>query len=78
MTMRMLFDRSDRFLRSFDALCAVLFAAVFWQTHSWVWAVSGAISAALCVTNASVHLQAMVHRAIRGFALAALLKKGGV
>jgi hypothetical protein len=71
-----LFHRSDRFLRAFDAACAVVFALLAWRFHSVVWAVSAVFSATLCVTNASVHLQHLVQRGLRSMALSLVLRKG--
>lgn len=73
----MLFDRSPAFLRAVDAACAVVFAALALHTDSIGWAVSAAISAALAVTGASVHLQAAVRRALRVGALALAVRRGG-
>lgn len=71
-----IFGRSDRFLRTFDALCAVLFVLLAWRTQSWVWASSGALSAVLCVTGATFHLQNGLVRLVRNGALSVTLRKG--
>lgn len=70
------FDRSDRFLRAFDALCAVAFALLAWRTQSWAWATSSALSALLCVTGATFHLQNGLVRLMRNGALSITLRKG--
>lgn len=71
-----LFDRSDRFLRAFDALCAVVFALLAWRTQSWGWAASSALSALLCVTGATFYLQNELVRFMRNGALSITLRKG--
>lgn len=71
-----IFDRSDRFLRAFDALCAAVFALLAWRTQSWVWAASSALSTGLCVTGATFHLQNRLARLMRSGALSITLRKG--
>ncbi len=71
-----LFDRSPRFLRAFDALCAALSFGLSWRLQSPWWAASGVVSTVLLATGGSVHLQAMMQRALRGTALALALRKG--
>lgn len=71
-----IFDRSDRFLRVFDALCAAVFALLAWHTQSWGWAASSALSALLCVTGATFRMQNGLVRLMRNGALSITLRKG--
>jgi len=74
--MNALFNRSPRFLRLFDAACAIACSFVAWRTGSFIWVISALVSAVLCATGASVVLQEWVQRGMRGAALALTIRRG--
>ncbi len=69
-------DRSPRFLRTFDAVCATVSLVLAWRLQSWVWGATAALSAVLCATGWTVHLQSAMQRLVRTTTLAMLLRGG--